>query len=85
MKKIELPNDYALVLQQVHESGEEDFAGLADSLRFTPGRLAYILQDLAQKHLIVSRNAGYGIWVRLSARGKRFMHTMWPESALVAH
>ena len=84
MKKIALPNDYALVVQQVHDNGEEDFAGLADSLRLTPGRLAHVLQGLAHKRLIVSRHAGYGIWVRLSARGKRLMHTMWPESALVA-
>ena len=81
MQKIQLPNEYALVLQQVHESGEEDFAGLADSLHFTPGRLAHVLQDLAHRRLIVSRRAGYGIWVRLSARGKRLIHSLWPESA----
>lgn len=81
MKKIVLPHDYALVLQQVYDNGEEDFAGLADGLRLTPGRLAYILQGLAQKRLIVSRNAGFGIWIRLSSRGKRLMHNMWPEAA----
>lgn len=81
MQKFELSNEYALVLQQVHESGEEDFAGLADSLHFTPGRLAHVLQDLTHKRLIVSRRASYGIWVRLSARGKRLIHSMWPDSA----
>lgn len=81
MKAFHLPNEYILVLQQVYENGEEDFAGLADSLRLTPGRLAHVLQGLAQKRLIVSRNAGYGIWVRLSARGKRLIHTMWPEAS----
>jgi hypothetical protein len=80
MNPIHLPHEYALVLQQVHENGEEDFAGLADSLRLTPGRLAHVLQDLAHKRLIISRNAGYGIWVRLSARGKRLIHSMWPEA-----
>lgn len=81
MQKRHLPNEYALVLQQVHESGEEDFAGLADSPHFTPGHLAHVLQDLTHKRLIISRRAGYGIWVRLSARGKRLMHALWPDSA----
>ena len=83
MRTIELPQDHALVLQHVHDSGEEDFAGLADSLRLTPGRLAYIIQELARKKLIVSRNAGWGIWIRLSARGKRVIRTLWPEAAPV--
>lgn len=34
MKTIELPEDYALVLQQVDENGEEDFTNLAESLKF---------------------------------------------------
>jgi hypothetical protein len=80
MKTIELPHDCALVLQQVHENGEEDFAGLVDSLRFSPGHVAHVVQELARKRLIVSRNAGYGIWIRLSAEGKRLMGTMWPEA-----
>lgn len=79
MKAFHLPHEYILVLQQVYENGEEDFAGLADSLRLTPGRLAHVLQGLAHKRLIITRNAGYGIWVRLSARGKRLIHTAWPE------
>lgn len=80
MKKIDLPNDCALVLQQVYENGEEDFAGLVDSLRFSPGHVAHVVQELAKKRLIVSRNAGYGIWIRLSAEGKRFIRIMWPEA-----
>jgi len=84
MRTPDLPQDCALVLQQVHESGEEDFAGLATSLRLTPGHLAHIIQELARKRLIVSRNAGFGIWIRLSARGKRVMSTLWPESTAYA-
>lgn len=82
MKKIELPHESVLVLQQIYENGEEDVAGLADSLRLTPGRVAHLVQELAHKRLIISRNAGFGIWLRLSAQGKRLVHTMWPESAM---
>lgn len=81
MRTTDLPQDCALVLQQVHDSGEEDFTGLAASLKFSPGHLAHIVQELARKRLIISRNAGFGMWIRLSARGKRVMHTLWPESA----
>ena len=82
MRKLELNQDCALVLQQVHDNGEEDFIGLAEELHLTPGRLAYAVQELARKKLIVSRNAGYGIWIRLSSRGKQFVHALWPEIVL---
>lgn len=81
MRTPDLPHDCALVLQQVHDSGEEDFSGLAASLKLTPGHLAHIVQELTRKRLIISRNASYGIWIRLSARGKRLINTMWPESS----
>lgn len=84
MKRMTLPNEYAIVLQQVHDNHEEDFEYLAESLRFNPARLAHIIQDLHHKGLIISRRSSYGLWIRLSAKGKKVMRTMWPEATRMA-
>lgn len=82
MKRIHLPQEQALVLQQINEYGEEDFTGLADSLRIGRAKLAHIIQVLHHKRLILVRRSAYAeIWVRLSTKGKGFMGRMWPESA----
>ncbi len=83
MQHIELPRDYALVLQTVHESGEEDFANLAETLRFDRPRLAHILEALRHKGLIYlsrSGRSGSEAWIRVSAKGRKCMTTIWPES-----
>ena len=83
MQHIELPRDYALVLQTVHESGEEDFANLAETLRFDRPRLAHIVEALRHKGLISlarSGRSGNEAWIRLSAKGRKCMTTIWPES-----
>ncbi len=83
MKTIELPEDYALVLQQVKETGEEDFANLAETLRIDRPRLSHILQGLQNKGLILVRRTTYtDAWVRLTTKGQRLMNFMWPEAAL---
>lgn len=88
MQHIELPRDYALVLQTVHESGEEDFANLAETLRFDRQRLAHIIEALRHKGLIyLSRPKSIGLggsdaWIRLSSKGRKFMTTIWPEAGL---
>jgi DNA-binding MarR family transcriptional regulator len=83
MQHIELPEDYSLVLQEVGISGEEDITMLAESLNFDQGRLQHILHALQHKGLVCfTRSAGRGIWVRLSAKGQKFMTTLWPESGL---
>lgn len=86
---IELPRDYALVLQTVHESGEEDFANLAETLRFDRPRLAHIVESLRHRGLIYfSRSAGAlgrsstDVWIRLSAKGRKIVETIWPESGM---
>lgn len=81
MRIVELPEDYALVLQQIEEDGEDDFGELAESLSLDRGRLAHILQALRNKGLIsVSRNLQRGAWIRLSSKGKRLVAYVWPES-----
>ena len=83
MHAIELPEDYALVLQQVEESGQEDFNNLAESLRFDRPRLAHIIESLQHKGLIrLSRSGQREAWIRLSGKGRRLLTYMWPETGL---
>ena len=84
MKTIELPEDYALVLQQVDENGEEDFTNLAESLKFDRRRLAHIIQALQSKGLIYIHSTTQDIWIGLSSKGRRLMELVWPESGLPA-
>jgi predicted transcriptional regulator len=84
MHTIELPEDYALVLQQVNENGEEDIETLAEYMRVDRKRLAHIIQALHHKGLIYfSRDRYQSSLIRLSGKGKQFMTYIWPESGLM--
>jgi DNA-binding MarR family transcriptional regulator len=74
-----MPADYALVLQQVDENGEEDFTNLAESLSMDRKRLSHIIHALQHKGLVQVSLAQRDIWIRLSSRGRRFMDNIWPE------
>lgn len=81
MKKITtLPADYALVLQQVNESGEEDMDTLSESLRVDKKRLAHIVQALHHKGLIYFSRNTYDPWIHLSAKGRQLVRYVWPEA-----
>jgi len=82
MHAIELPEEYALVLQQVNESGEEDFNTLVESMRFDRKRLAHIVQALRHKGLIMMSQNARDPLIRLSAKGRRLMRYVWPESSM---
>lgn len=83
MQHIELPEDYSLVLQEVGERGEEELAILAENLSFEQSRLRHIVQSLQHKGLVsLSRTAGHGVLLRLSAKGRKFVQNLWPESGL---
>jgi len=86
MQHIELPGDYALVLQTVHENGEEDFANLSETLRFDRQRLAHIIDALRSKGLIYLSSPGSlgrsEAWIRVSAKGRKCMVSIWPESGM---
>jgi hypothetical protein len=83
MSKHNLPEEYALVLQQVTELGEEDFSTLAELLRFDRQRLAHIIQALHHKGLIViERGQQFGAWIRPSAKGRQLMQFLWPEAQM---
>lgn len=79
MKKIELHEDHALVMQVVSEIGEEDFEDLAETLKFDRPTLLNILQNLQHKGLVVLKNSSYGIYVHLSSKGKKTIQLLWPE------
>lgn len=80
MKSIKLPEDYALVLQQVGESGEENLDMLAESLRVDRRRLAHIVQSLHHKGLIYFADTYQEPWIRLSTKGRQLVRYIWPET-----
>lgn len=80
MKAIKLPADYALVLQQVGENGEEDLEMLAESLRVDRQRLLHIVQSLHHKGLIYFADAYQEPWIRLSTKGRQLVRYIWPET-----
>ena len=83
MRKVELPEDYAIVLQQINESGEEDLVTLSETLRYDRPRLVHIVQGLRQKGLIYFNQTTYrNPLIRLSSKGKRLMGYMWPEMGI---
>lgn len=80
-KVTELPEEYALVLQQIDADGGEEFNDLVETLRFERPRLAHIVQSLQHKGLVMLRGDGErGFWIELSRKGERLMRYMWPES-----
>lgn len=79
MKKIILPADYAIVLQHVNRSGEQDISALAESLRFDKKRLAHIIQSLHHKGLIYFNNRYQHRWIRLSSKGRQIALRILPE------
>ena len=81
----QLPEDYILVLQQISEDGGDDFEELANALRIDRSRLSHIVQSLYHKGLIVVDRTliNRESWMSLSAKGKRFIAYLWPESRSV--
>lgn len=74
MKRIELPQEYALVLWRLRASGEEDFLNLAESVRMDRRRLTHILENLQHKGLIAlgrGRSRYNDAWIRLTSKGRR--------------
>lgn len=83
MHKMEMPADYALVLQQIQENGQDDIANLSESLHIRRSRLAHIIEALKRKGLIrLTRDYHSDLWIELSGKGRRLVSYMWPESKL---
>lgn len=85
MRAIELPTDYALVLQQVHADGEEDFANLAETLNYDRRRLSHIIGALQNKGLVVISWKHSDGWISLSSRGRRLVETLWSPGGMQLH
>jgi DNA-binding MarR family transcriptional regulator len=82
MRTLELPEDYALVLQQIYEEGEQYFSDLAESLSFDRRRLLHIIEALRHKGLILMKTTQADGWLRLTSKGRRLLAYIWPESQL---
>jgi DNA-binding MarR family transcriptional regulator len=80
MHKINLPFEYAIVLQQVDQAGEEDFITLAEALYLDKARLSHILKALKHKGLIRVNRRAQETWISLSARGQRLIAQLIPEA-----
>ncbi len=76
-KATSLPEDYALVLQQVNEDGAEDFTTLAEALEVSESRLTHIIRVLKNKGLLFVQPTDYNdTLIEISARGKRMLSFM---------
>ncbi len=82
MHKFELPEDYALVLQEVEENGTEDFDNIAESLQLDRSRLWHIIHVLQRKGLITIHNYSQDIWINLSTKGSKLITYMLPDSGI---
>lgn len=80
----ELPEDYALVLQEIGEAGQEDFTSLAESLELEQTRLVHIVWSLRNKGLLRVNYTAQEAWLSLSAKGRKFSRMLWPESHMQA-
>lgn len=79
-RDINLPLDYALVLQQIIEDGEDDVTTLTETLNIKRSRVMHILKNLLNRGLIiVDRDAYDDFRVRLSRKGTQVVRYVWPE------
>ncbi|MDB5184224.1 MAG: hypothetical protein JWN38_32 [Candidatus Saccharibacteria bacterium] len=81
--KHNLPEDYALVLQQINDDGGDDFSTLSEALRYDRSRLLHIVQALHHKGLITVQSTGFSeVWLGVSHKGRRLISYLWPDSRL---
>ena len=81
---IDLPEDYALVLQQIMDSDCEEFSSLSEGMRLSRPRLAHIIHALQHKGLVKILHIQNAIWIQLSAKGRKLTAYIWPESQFVS-
>jgi DNA-binding IclR family transcriptional regulator len=82
MRYKELPEEYAIVLQQINEDGGDNIDDLVDTVRVDKSRLAHIVSALHHRGLVTVENLGYEPWLTVSAKGRRLIHYLWPESGM---
>jgi len=84
MRKIHLPHEYALILQEVEEREGDYLNNLAESLRFDRDRLMHILRALQHKRLITLSRKTHETFVTLTRRGHRFVDSIWQQPSFAA-
>lgn len=83
LKNSQLTTTEAIVLQQLHEDGEDDISQLSQQLNISHGRIVSLINTMRQKGLLIIQHDYQGTWVRLSRRGHRLVSYVWPEAQFV--
>ena len=73
------PNE-ALVLQQIHDDGEDDTRSLARMFGMSRAHMMSIVSHLKQKGLVTIKGGYDGLWVHVTRKGTQLMHYLWPEA-----
>ncbi len=73
------PNE-ALILQQVHEDGEDDVSTIAIQLGMSRSYVAAVVSHLKNKRLVVVQASLDDLWIHLTANGRQLVNYMWPET-----
>lgn len=73
----------AIILQQVHEDGEDDTQSLAAALGMSREHALTVILHLRRKGLVAISGDYDGLWVHLTRKGRRLMHYLWPEARSV--
>lgn len=77
----DLPTDYALVLQQINESGSDEVSVLSEMLNLSRSRVVHIVTSLRHKGLVlIDKTARGDAWIRLSAKGRKLVGQLWPDA-----
>jgi hypothetical protein len=79
MKTIDIPKGYATIMHQIEEAGEEDFDNLVETLGGDRRRLMDVLSSLRHKGLVIFHYSRWGLWLQLSAKGKKLVKIVWPD------
>jgi len=74
MKKIQLPQEYAVVLRIIKLHGRENLTSLSETLRFDRAKLLHIIENLQHKGLILAgQSISNDAWIRLTHKGDRLL------------
>ena len=76
----ELTANEAILLQQIHEDGEDDTRTLSQQLGMSRHHILALVAHLKQKGLVAVDSDHDGLWVHLTRRGQHFIRYMWPEA-----
>lgn len=76
----QLTTNEAILLQQVHEDGEDDTSTLADQLGMSRHHIIAMIERLKHKGLIAINSDFGDLWIHLTRKGQQLMYDLWPEA-----